>query len=125
MKKQRKIKVSGKPHPEGMAWEFNLVVDYTGCTIEDILDDCFAHNVVQLQNGTLRPSTAKELDAIQETGEYRVAYKDIKKGRQPIDRAKVVREFLINQAGMTPEQAQAVINDPTKLAKVTEMLNAL
>lgn len=125
MKKTRTIKVSGGDHPAGLEWKFDVTVDYTGVTLGDVLDDTFAHNVVQLQNGDLRKRTATELNALVQAGGITVMYKDIKKGRQPVDRTKVVREFLVNQAGMTEEQAQAVIDNPTKLAKVTEMLNNL
>ena len=109
----KEIRVSGKPHPDGKVWKFNLVVDYTGANIDDVQTDAFAHNIVQIQNGILRPSTAAELDAIVANGEYRIEYANIKKGRKPADPIKAATAKFET---MSPTEQLAFIAELQKRA---------
>lgn len=125
MKKTRKIKVSGGDHPAGAEWKFDATVDYTGCTLEDVLDDTFAHNVVQLQNGDLRKRTAKELDELVAAGGITVAYKDIKKGRKPVDRNAIIRKFLVETMGVSEEKADLIMNNEEKREAIAKMIEEI
>lgn len=101
MKLTKECKVSGKPHPKGMEWKFNLTIDYEGQSLAEVYDSAYNHDRVRTQNTILRPLTAKELDAIQETGEYTIKASIIGKGAKG---GNVLARAEIEFSAMSPEQ---------------------
>lgn len=117
-KMTRKVKVSGGPGRDAKVDSvvIDVTIDYTNVSRDELLKRAFAHDVVRVQNGTLRDGTNAEWKEWSEKG-YQVAAETIGSGkRAPVD---PIAASLRKAATMTPEQIQEFIEklEAAKAAK--------
>jgi hypothetical protein len=125
-KMTRLVKVSGGPGRDVKidTVNINVTVDYTTCTREQLMERAFAHDVVRLQNGTLRNGTRSEWETWSMAG-YAIDGNDIGSGKRGAVNPRVnLRNFLIKN-GMDETVADAIVNDDARYEKAVAMMRTL